>query len=131
MDRPFRSDCPIASALDIVGDRWSLLVIRNLMLGARSFRQMQAAPERIATNILSDRLKRLVEADLVVEQRAIAGSGSRGGYVLTPAGADLLPVLQEIAKWGVAHLTDRRPIPEAFLATTPALLLNSADKPLS
>lgn len=124
MDRTFRSDCAMASTLDILGDKWSLLVIRNLMLGARSFRQIQAAPEGIATNILSDRLKRLVEAGLIVEQRADAGSGARGRYALTQAGAELLPVLQAIAVWGRDNLPNRRPIPEAFLTAKPEDVLN-------
>lgn len=129
MDRTFRSDCAMASTLDILGDKWSLLVIRNLMLGARSFRQIQSAPEGIATNILSDRLKRLVEAGLIVEQRADAGSGARGRYALTPAGADLLPVLQAIAVWGRDNIPNRRPIPPEFLTITPAELL-ARDQPL-
>lgn len=126
MDRTFRSDCAMASTLDIVGDKWSLLVIRNLMLGARSFRQIQSAPENIATNILSDRLKRLVETGLIVELRADAGSGARGRYALTQAGAELLPVLQAMARWGLANVPDRRPVPEAFLTAKPEDVLNAS-----
>jgi DNA-binding HxlR family transcriptional regulator len=115
---PFRSDCPIASALDLVGDRWSLVVIRNLMLGARSYRDFLAGPEKIATNILADRLARLEAAGLV-EAAPPRSSGARGGYRLTRAGAELLPVLQRLAIWGEAHLPGRKQTPDWFLKAAP------------
>ncbi|MBP9232499.1 MAG: helix-turn-helix transcriptional regulator [Phenylobacterium sp.] len=117
MTKTFRSDCPIASALDIVGDKWSLLVIRSMMLGARSFQDFHRAPERIATNILADRLARLTAWGLIAESEP--RPGARGGYRLTPAGSNLLPLLQAAARWGQAHLEDRRPAPDWFLKATP------------
>ena len=119
---PFRSDCPIASALDLVGDRWSLVVIRNLMLGAGSYRDLLRAPEKIATNILSDRLSRLEAAGLL-EVTSPRTPGARGGYRLTRAGADLLPVLQTLAIWGENHLPARRKTPDWFLKATPEQVL--------
>lgn len=113
----YRSDCPIASALDVIGDRWSLVVIRNLMLGARSYGDFMAAPERIATNILADRLARLEAAGLIEAAGARRPRG-RGGYRLTRAGADLLPVLKALAIWGEVHLPDRRKTPDWFLAAS-------------
>jgi len=113
----FRSDCPIASALDLIGDRWSLIVIRNLMLGARSYRDFLATPEKIATNILADRLARLEEAALI-ETTAPRAPGARGGYRLTRAGAELLPVLKELAIWGETHLPERKKTPDWFMEAT-------------
>lgn len=118
MTTAFRSDCPIASALDVVGDKWTLVVIRSMMLGARSFQDFHRAPEKIATNILADRLQRLRAWGLIEETQA--RPGARGGYRLTPAGADLLPLLQAAARWGEAHLPGRGAAPDWFLKATPA-----------
>ena len=117
----FRSDCPISSLLDVVGDKWSLVVVRNMMLGARSYGDFQKAPEKIATNILAERLERLARFGLIEE--APARSGARGGYRLTAAGADLLPVLQVMAVWGQTHLPERWAPPAWFMAATPAEIL--------
>ncbi|THD58407.1 helix-turn-helix domain-containing protein, partial [Phenylobacterium sp.] len=90
MDAQFRSRCPIASSLDLLGDRWTLVVIRTLMAGAISYSDLLAAPEKIATNVLADRLGRL-EASGLVSSTARRGVGKvRKAYRLTPAGADLL-----------------------------------------
>jgi len=104
-----RSGCPIANVLDIVGDRWTLLVIRDLLLyNKHEYKEFIASPEAIATNILSDRLKRLTCAGLVDEISHPANK-SRKLYYLTPSGKALLPVLIEIARWGAAHLTIQMP----------------------
>ncbi|HEY8615118.1 helix-turn-helix domain-containing protein [Phenylobacterium sp.] len=117
----FRSGCPIASALDILGDRWTLLVIRNLALGARSYGDFRKAPEQIATNILADRLARLERCGLI--EAAPARSGARGGYRLTRAGAELLPVLQALGRWAGEHLPNRWAPPDGFMEATPDDLL--------
>lgn len=114
----FRSGCPIASALDIVGDRWSLLILRSMVVGAASYSDFLAAPERISTNILADRLRRLEEADLISQAYARQGS-TRGAYALTRKGAALIPALQELARWGEAQLPDRWSPPERFYAARP------------
>jgi len=116
MSSDFRSGCPIASTLDLVGDKWSLLILRSMILGARTYGALQQAPERIATNILADRLKRLCAAGII---RRIS---PRGAYELTDAGADLLPVLQAICRWGEGHLPERWPVSQAFYDLTPAML---------
>jgi DNA-binding HxlR family transcriptional regulator len=114
-------DCPVARALDLVGDRWSLLVIRDAMDGARSFTEFQRRTG-IARNILTDRLRKLTAHGLLA-QRA-APSGRRQEYVLTDAGRDLFAVILALRQWGErqafapgeAHstLVDRHgaPVPE-------------------
>ncbi len=121
----FRSGCPIASALDIVGDRWSLLILRSMVIGAASYSDFLAAPERISTNILADRLRRLEEAGLISQAQARQGS-IRGAYALTRKGAALVPALQELARWGEAHLPDRWSPPERFYAARPADFASAA-----
>ncbi|KAB8189054.1 transcriptional regulator [Nonomuraea phyllanthi] len=93
-------DCPVARTLDLVGDRWSLLVVRDAMDGARSFTEFQRRTG-IARNILTDRLRKLTAHGLLA-QRA-APSGRRQEYVLTDAGRDLFPVILTLRQWGERH----------------------------
>jgi DNA-binding HxlR family transcriptional regulator len=97
---PLRSPCPLACALDIVGDRWTLLVIRDLMLGRSRFKDFTASPEGIPTNILSDRLQRLLRHGLAEQVPAEDGS-MRLGYRLTEKGRSLGPVLEGMRDWGL------------------------------
>ena len=114
----YRSGCPIASTLDIVGDKWSLLLLRAMVVGATSYSDFLAAPEKISTNILAERLRRLEAAGLIVRVHPRHGP-NRGVYALTERGAALLPALQELARWGEAHLPDRWAAPERFYAARP------------
>lgn len=98
-----RSICPVACALDLFGDRWTLLVIRDMACGKALFKEFSASPERIATNILADRLERLVKGGLA-EPFDPPHGGGRSGYRLTAKGRSLLPVLSVIADWGLAHI---------------------------
>ncbi|MFD6421667.1 winged helix-turn-helix transcriptional regulator [Streptomyces sp. NPDC060198] len=93
-------DCPVARALDLVGDKWSLLVVRDAMDGARSFTEFQRRTG-IARNILSDRLRKLVDHGLLA--RTTAPSGRRQEYVLTDAGRDLFPAVLTLRQWGERH----------------------------
>jgi len=95
-----RSPCPVAAALDLFGDRWTLLVVRDLTLGRGRFKEFVASPEGIPTNILSDRLTRLV-AGGVVEQVPAETGGKRLAYRLTRKGRALTPVLKAIRDWGL------------------------------
>jgi len=96
----WRSRCPINVSLEIFGDRWSLLVVRDLLFGGpRSFSQLLGAQEGIATNVLTDRLQRL-EAHGIVERRPDPEDGRRRRYLLTPKGLDLAPILIEMVTWG-------------------------------
>jgi DNA-binding HxlR family transcriptional regulator len=97
-----RSRCPISRLLDIVGDRWTLLVIRDLMCGKRRYAEMQASLEGIPTNILADRLKRLHTHGLV-RSRPYSFHPPRREYQLTAKGEDLWPIMREMADWGVRY----------------------------
>lgn len=97
-----RSRCPIACALDQLGDKWSLLIIRDLLLGKRRYQEFLASPEQIATNILADRLKKL-EATGIIVQHAYQQKPMRYEYVLTQKGEDLRPVLEALVNWGRAY----------------------------
>lgn len=95
-----RSPCPVACSLDLFGDRWTLLVIRDLVQGSSRFKDFAASPEGIPTNILSDRLVRLTEAR-VIEKVPAADGGKRLAYRLTRKGEALGPVLRSIHDWGL------------------------------
>ena len=103
MPRTRRSVCPVASALDIIGDRWTLLVVRDLACGKAHFKELCESPEGIATNILADRLERLVADKLVAKAPSPVRPG-RDAYRLTPRGESLLPVLDAVARWGLANI---------------------------
>ncbi len=99
-----RSACPIASTLDLVGDRWTLLIIRDMMFfGKQRFEEFLASPEGISTNILTNRLKLLEELGLVSKQ-PYSNHPRRMSYSLTEQGQSLRPVLKTIAVWGRRHL---------------------------
>ena len=98
-----RSDCPVHFALETFGDRWSLLIIRDLMFKDRTtYTEFLRAEEGIATNVLADRLARL-EADGVVESERDPRTGRAARYRLTAKGVDLLPVLIEIIVWSASY----------------------------
>jgi len=109
----FRSGCPIASSLDLVGDKWTLLIVRSLAMGASSYSDLARQPEKIASNILADRLSRMVAAGLLSEAARRQGV-HKGCYRLTAKGAALLPVIQALARWGEAELPERWNAPERF-----------------
>ncbi|WP_307796279.1 helix-turn-helix domain-containing protein [Amycolatopsis sp. 195334CR] len=93
-------ECPVARAVDVVGDRWSLLIIRDAMAGARSFTDFQQRTG-IARNILADRLRKLAAHDLITQVEA--PSGKRRVYALTEAGKDLFAVIVTLRQWGERH----------------------------
>jgi DNA-binding HxlR family transcriptional regulator len=97
------SGCPIDYALDFFGDRWTLLVIRDLLFaGKRHFKEMMESPERIASNILTARLKKLEERGLI-ERSPDPDNRKQVIYTLTDKGRDLTPVLVEMVRWGGRH----------------------------
>lgn len=105
-----RSVCPITTVLDILGDKWTLLVIRDLVLGKRRYQEFMSSPEKIASNILANRLKRL-EAGGLVTRRAYQENPARYEYVLTKKGKGLEPVLEAIIVWGQKHYPGTKRFP--------------------
>ncbi len=123
-----RSCCPIANALDILGDRWSLLVIRDMMMfNKHEFGEFIKGPERIATNILTDRLNCLQDCRIIASRRHPTHKNKKI-YYLTQKGKDLLPVLVELILWGgtyraapdmpKAHFNKIKRDPKKFMQTT-------------
>ncbi len=121
MTQPRRSPCPIACSLDILGDRWTLLVIRDMMFfGKQRFDEFLDSPEGIATNILANRLKLLEEAGMV-EKQPYSNHPRRMSYHLTERGKSLRPVLRAMIVWGLRQIPDTTiPKTEAG-ATEPAM----------
>ncbi len=98
-----RSPCPLNASVEILGDRWSLLIIRDMMLrGAHTFKEFMEGYEGIATNILADRLRKLV-AHGIITAEPDPSDGRKLVYLLTAKGIDLAPVLTEMVLWAAAH----------------------------
>ncbi len=102
-----RSGCPVACSLDIVGDRWTLLIVRDLLAGKRRFGEFLESPERIPTNILSDRLRRL-QHERLVEALPYSQHPRRFEYSLSPEGRALGGTLAALADWGEHHFPGTR-----------------------
>jgi DNA-binding HxlR family transcriptional regulator len=104
-----RSGCPLNASVEILGDRWSLLIIRDMMLrGFRSYKEFLESYEGIATNILADRLRKLM-AHGIIATKADPSDGRKLIYVLTAKGIDLAPVLTEMVLWAAAHEKTENP----------------------
>jgi DNA-binding HxlR family transcriptional regulator len=103
MELARRSGCPLNASVEVLGDRWSLLIIRDMMLrGFRTFKEFLESYERIATNILTDRLRKLEEHE-IIRPYPDPADGRRLIYRLTEKGIDLAPVLMEMVLWAAAH----------------------------
>lgn len=100
-DSDRRSPCPVACGLDLLGDRWTLLVVRDLLLGAERFKDFASSPEGIPTNLLAERLARLLRNG-VVEQIPAADGSRHPAYRLTAKGRALRPVVEALRDWGLA-----------------------------
>jgi DNA-binding HxlR family transcriptional regulator len=97
-----RSVCPIACTLDLLGDKWSLLIVRDLLAGKSHFKDFLASPEGIATNILAERLARFSANGLV--ERHPSDMAGRDAYRLTEKGRLLRPLLGQMKAWGLDHI---------------------------
>lgn len=98
-----RSGCPLNASVEMLGDRWSLLILRDMMLrGFRTYKEFLESYEGIATNILADRLRKLVAHGIITMERD-PSDGRRLIYLLTAKGIDLAPVLTEMVLWAAAH----------------------------
>jgi DNA-binding HxlR family transcriptional regulator len=98
-----RSGCPLNASVEMLGDRWSLLIIRDMMVrGSRTFKEFLDSYEKIATNILADRLRKLASHGIITT-RPDPADGRKRIYLLTQKGIDLAPVLTEMVLWAAAH----------------------------
>lgn len=110
-----RSGCPIATTLDLIGDRWSLVVVRDLLNGKARFSEFLNSPERITTSVLTDRLEKLAAAG-VIKARAYQKNPPRYEYRLTEKGEAMLPILQEMCRWANRFMPDTWTAPKAFMS---------------
>ena len=106
--RTYEAFCPIGCALDIVGERWTLLIVRELMLGPRRYSDLAEWLQGIGTNLLSNRLKDLEQSG-VVRRRTLPPPAAATVYELTEVGRGLIPVVISLAKWGMAFLDEPAP----------------------
>lgn len=113
----FRSPCPIATTLDMVGDRWSLVLVRDMLTGKSKYSEFLQSPERITTNILADRLSRMEEMGLV-SRTLYQERPKRYAYALTEKGRALIPVLQAISRWANRYEEGTWVPPESFMTLT-------------
>ena len=98
-----RSGCPLNASVEMLGDRWSLLIVRDMMLrGSRTFKEFLESHEGIASNILADRLRKLAAYGIIATQQD-PSDGRKTIYLLTKKGIDLAPVLTEMVLWAAAH----------------------------
>ena len=105
----WRSVCPISSALDVLGDKWSLLIIRDLLIhGTRTYSEFLASPEHISTNILAARLSLLTCLKLI-ERVNPEATARNNAFRLTGSGAALRPVLEGLVQWAQTHLKSLNP----------------------
>lgn len=107
MEKKFRSGCPLASTLDIVGDKWSLLIVRDMLFqGKKTFKDFSISPEKIAPGILSSRLKWLEENELITKQK-LPDNQKENIYLLTEKGIELAPIITEIILWSDKNLRNQ------------------------
>ena len=100
----WRSVCPISSGLDVLGDKWSLLIVRDLIShGTRTYSEFLESPEHVSTNILAARLKLLTSVG-IIERTNPNAAARNNAYQLTPSGKELRPVLEALGKWSQVHL---------------------------
>ena len=129
--RTYNQYCPVAHALDLIGERWTLLIIRNLFLGPKRFSDLLRSLPGIGTNILTDRLKSLEENDLV-QNRFLPPPAASSVYELTPYGRTLEDVMIALAMWGAQSLGARQPdqpvMPDSLALTIYVLFKPAAAK---
>jgi DNA-binding HxlR family transcriptional regulator len=107
-DRTYNQYCGVARALDLVGERWALLVVRELTLGGKRFTDLKDGLPGIGTNVLATRLRQL-EADGIVEKLRLAPPAATTIYVLTDHGRELVPAMQALGRWGARSLGEPQP----------------------
>jgi DNA-binding HxlR family transcriptional regulator len=118
-ERIYRHFCMTARSLEVIGERWSLLIVRDLLLGPRRFSDLVRTLNPITPTRLTDRLRRLEAAEVV--ERQPAETGNEVWYRLTDAGLDLTPALDELTFWGIKHAKDR-PRPDEPVPSDTAMI---------
>lgn len=114
MIKKFRSSCMIASALDVIGDKWSLLIIRDMLMHKKkTFKEFANSEEGVATNLLSSRLK-LLESVQVITKRKLAGNKKENIYLLTERGVELAPLIMELVLWSDQYVRGYNPLMNTF-----------------
>jgi len=109
LDLDWRSVCPISSGLDVLGDKWSLLIVRDLIShGTRTYSEFRESPEHVSTNILAARLRLLTHLG-IIERTNPEGAARNNAFRLTASGEALRPVLEELGKWSQVHLKPLHP----------------------
>lgn len=109
MVQEFRCNCPITSALDVLGDKWMLVIVKQMLMeGKESFKDFTESDEAISTNILSAKLKLLAEAGIITKNK-LPNNKKTNLYLLTDKGLALTPVIVELATWSDHHLRDMHP----------------------
>ncbi|MGE0408434.1 MAG: winged helix-turn-helix transcriptional regulator [Amphiplicatus sp.] len=109
-----RSPCPIATSMAMLGDRWTLVLVRDMANGKKRFAEFLASPERITTSMLTDRLEQMERAGLIT-RRAYQKHPPRYDYALTPKGRALLPVLQALCRWANKYEPGTWTPPDSFM----------------
>lgn len=117
-NQPFlRSGCPIVNGLDVFGDKWTLVIIRDLICGKETYSELANSEEKIPTNRLAERLK-MLEKEGLLKKEPYQSKPKRYKYLLTEKGQDVLPILQKISKWSNKHIEGTW-TPPAWFMTEP------------
>jgi DNA-binding HxlR family transcriptional regulator len=129
---PYNQACPVARTLDLIGDRWTLLIIRDMFLGKSRFSEFRSSNPAPPPRLLSQRLRRLEENGFV-ERIVHSERPPRAEYVLTARGRTLHPILREIVSWGLEHTfaedeADLRPVIESYVASRVPEWLETSDR---
>jgi DNA-binding HxlR family transcriptional regulator len=120
----YRSECALSTALDVIGDKWSLLLVRDMCMNKTKYGDFLSSPEGIPTNILANRLRHLEETG-IIEKIPYQIKPLRYEYVLTTKGSNLLPVLQQLAIWAHHHIPGCGIPPDWFLNIKPENLIKA------
>jgi len=111
-DKTCRSECPLACTLEVIGDKWTLIIVRDILKGEKTYNELQRGAEKIPTNILASRLKMLV-SEGILYKKPYQENPPRHIYGLTEKGYALWPVVRELIRWGDKHVPGAKISPEA------------------
>ncbi|MAZ30795.1 MAG: transcriptional regulator [Flavobacteriales bacterium] len=103
MKSSFRSNCPISSSLDVIGDKWTMVIIRDLFLGKKTFKEFSNSSEKMSSSILAQRLKSMVQYKIIVRKDLISNKKTKH-YELTESGKSLEPLMNFLSSWGDEYL---------------------------